>query len=74
MGKKGITLYHGTDAHMVEMTMEERQEYFACCNLVINNLYPYYIPQIFPMQYNQESIIEMLRTRLTDSEMENFWN
>lgn len=32
-----------------------------------------YIPQIFPIQYNKESIIEMLRTRLTHSEMEYFY-
>ena len=60
MGKKGLSLYHGTDARMVEMTMEERQQYLACCNLVIDNLYPYYIPlmqqELVERQFNGQTI------------------
>ena len=39
-----ITLYHGTDARIVEMTIEERQQYIKCCNLVIDNLHPLFKP------------------------------
>jgi len=42
MGK--ITLYHGTDARILEMTKEERQQYIDCCNLVIDNLYALFKP------------------------------
>ena len=35
-----ITLYHGTDARIVEMTKEERLRYLNDCNLVIDALFP----------------------------------
>ena len=35
-----ITLYHGTDARIVEMTKEERLQYLDDCNLVIDALFP----------------------------------
>lgn len=33
------TLYHGTDVCMLEMSDEERMQFFADCKLVINSLY-----------------------------------
>ena len=39
-----ITLYHGTDARIIEMTNEERKQYFDDCNLVIDNLHPLFKP------------------------------
>lgn len=40
----GITLFHGTDARIIEMTNEERLEYLDCCNMVIDALYPLFKP------------------------------
>jgi hypothetical protein len=37
-------LYHGTDARMIEMSKEERQRFFDVCELVIDELYRYFIP------------------------------
>ena len=39
-----ITLYHGTDARIIEMTNEERRQYLDDCNLVIDNLHPLFKP------------------------------
>lgn len=39
-----ITLYHGTDARILEMTKEEREQYKRECNLVIDALFPLYKP------------------------------
>lgn len=35
-----ISLCHGTDARIVEMTKEERQRYMDDCNLVIDAFLP----------------------------------
>lgn len=37
-----ITLYHGTDARILEMTKEEKEQYIKDCNLVIDALFPFY--------------------------------
>ena len=39
-----LCLYHGTDARIIEMTRDERQEYLNGCNLVIDALYPLFKP------------------------------
>ena len=39
-----LCLYHGTDARVIEMTREERQEYLSGCNLVTDVLYPLFKP------------------------------
>ncbi len=41
---KSITLYHGTDARIIEMSGDERKQYLADCNLVIDALFPYFKP------------------------------
>ena len=37
-------LYHGTDVRMIEMSEEERQHFFDACNLVIESIFPFYVP------------------------------
>ena len=39
-----ITLYHGTDARIIEMSADERKQYLADCNLAIDALFPYFKP------------------------------
>ena len=39
-----LELYHGTDARIIEMTKEERQQYLNGCRLVIDALYPLFKP------------------------------
>ena len=39
-----LEIYHGTDARMIEMSDEERLQYLSYCNLVIDNLYPFFKP------------------------------
>lgn len=38
------TLYHGTDAKIVRMSSNERRNYLALCNLVIDYLWQFYEP------------------------------
>ena len=37
-------LYHGTDVRMIKMSEEERQHFFDACNLVIESIFPFYVP------------------------------
>lgn len=39
-----ISLYHGTDARIIEMPKEEREQYKKECNLIIDTLYPFFQP------------------------------
>lgn len=41
---KILTLYHGTDARMLEMSEAERKQYLADCNLAIDALFPFFKP------------------------------
>ena len=41
---KILTLYHGTDARMLEMSEAERKQYLADCNLAIDALSPFFMP------------------------------
>lgn len=46
MARNTLTLYHGTDLRILEMTKEEREQYKRECNLVIDALFPLYQPLI----------------------------
>jgi hypothetical protein len=39
-----LELYHGTDARIIEMSEEEREQYLQDCNLVIDALHPLFKP------------------------------
>ncbi len=39
-----ITLYHGTDARMIDMSEDERKQYLSDCNLAIDALFPFFKP------------------------------
>ena len=39
-----LTLYHGTDARLIEMSAEERADYFAAVDVVIDSLWPHLEP------------------------------
>lgn len=41
-----LTLYHGTDARIARMAKNDRLDYIAKCNLVIDRLFPYLKPLI----------------------------
>lgn len=43
---KLLTLYHGTDARIARMAKDDRLDYIAKCNLVIDRLFPYLKPLI----------------------------
>lgn len=39
-----VELYHGSDARIIEMTKEEREQYKNDCDLVVNSLFPLFKP------------------------------
>lgn len=41
---KNIELYHGTDARIIEMSHEERQQYLKDCNMVIDAIFKHLSP------------------------------
>jgi len=47
---KILTLYHGTDARMLEMSEAERKQYLADCNLAIDAMTP--IMRVMAMNKN----------------------
>ena len=39
-----VELYHGSDARIIEMTKEEREQYKNDCDLIVNSLFPLFKP------------------------------
>ncbi len=67
--EKKLVFYHGTDARIVRMSQEERNCYFADCNLIIDALWPFYEAllekeYIEKIVHGEKRLVERLRIDL----------
>lgn len=66
------TLYHGTDARLVEMTTKERIQYMLSCRKVIDHLWPFILPLL--EQEQRETIIHGQTVFVWDEKIEKYKN
>ena len=64
------TLYHETDARLVEMSSGEREQFMMACRNVINHLWPHIIPLLECKQ--RETIINGQKDFITAEKIEDY--